>query len=205
MTAVASPLMAFLDRAMRLDRPSLISIEGHGSISVYPHQRTYTTDIRDWAAVPFSELAGIRAAAVVWSTPPAESMPVSELRWLAALHQARCVVGAKPLARGLVKLRHWPDVSALPESLAAPIVRICALLWRKPTASFLMPRILEISSDETDALLWVLQAFGHVEIASQLADRTEEGALAEGAGDTGTHDGASGSVIAKLWRRLLVR
>lgn len=205
MTAVASPLMAFLDRAMRLDRPTLISIEGHGSISIYPHQRTYTTDIRDWASVPFYEIAGIRAAAVVWNTPPADSMPLSELRWLAALHQARRAIDAQPLPRGLVKLRHWPDLCALPESLAAPIVRICALLWRKPTASILMPRILESSAQETHALLWVLQAFGHVEIATQMADRIEEGGKAQEAGDAGHRGSASATVVAKLWQRLLGR
>lgn len=207
MNGVASPLMVSLDCAIGSDCPTLISIEGHGSISVYPRHRTYTTDIPDWDSLPFLGNAPIKTSPCVWGIPSEGGMPVCELRWLAAYHHASQVLAAQPAPRGLVKLVHWPDLSGVPDELAAPIVRICALLWRKSTASTLMPRVLGAEPGQTDALLRVLRGFGHVEIATGFATRIEgEGGVAAPlATDDERTGSAAGAVIAKLWQRLLGR
>lgn len=67
---------------------------------------------------------------------------------------------------GLVKLREWPDLSAVPEEYIAPVSRICALLWNKPTASHLISRILGGDREETYKALQMLQAFGFIEMFS---------------------------------------
>jgi hypothetical protein len=196
---VASVLVASLDRAIGHDRPTMISIEGHGSISIYPQQRAYTTDIRDWRALPFSDAGAIRAAAAVWGTAPQDSSPVSELRWLAAYHQA-CANPAEACTLGLAKLRHWPDLSSVPAEMAPTMIRICALLWRKPTATTLIARILESDPEHTAALIAVLQAFSHVEIVAQLgAERADE--PPQSAAPAAASPQAS--VIARLWHRLV--
>lgn len=207
MNGIASPLMVSLYRAIGGDCPTLISIEGHGSISVYPHQRTYTTDIHDWDCVPFLGNAPIKTSACVWSIPSEGGMPVSELQWLAAYHHAGQVLAAQPAPRGLVKLVHWPDLSGVPAEMAGPIVRICALLWRKSTASTLMPRVLDADPAQTDVLLRVLQGFGHVQIATGFANRSEgEGGMSSPSAASDERPGsAAGAVIAKLWQRLLGR
>jgi len=206
MTDGASPLMNSLAHAMGIASPTLISIEGHGSISIYPRQQTYTTDL-DWDSLPLLTSAQIKTSACVWAVPSVGGMPVSGLQWLAAYHNASQAVAAEPTARGLVKLLHWPDLCDVPDELVAPIVRICALLWRKPTASMLMPRVLGAQVAQTDALLHVLQAFGHVEIATGFADRIESdaGASVPSAANDERTGSAAGAVIAKLWQRLLGR
>jgi len=205
MLGVESPLLVSLDHAIGSESPTLISIEGHGSISVYPRQRTYTTDIHDWVSVPFLGDAHIKTSACVWGTPADGGMPVSELQWLAAYHHACQALSAGPAPRGLAKLRHWPDLAGVPDGLCVPIVRICALLWRKPTASTLMPRVLGVEPVQTAALLYVLEGFGHVEIATGFGERVEgEGGIAAAPHDESVASGHA-SVIAKLWRRLLGR
>jgi hypothetical protein len=203
---VASPLLTFLDRAIGSESPTLISIEGHGSISVYPRQRTYTTDIHDWVSVPFLGDVPVKSSPCVWGTPSEGGMPVSELQWLAAYHHACQALanGARP--RGLVKLLYWPDLAGLPDVFTTPVVRICALLWRKPTASTLVARVLGAEPAQTEALLHVMEGFGHLEIATGFGERMDDDG---GAAATAVPEGAGApqeaTVIGKLWRRLMGR
>lgn len=197
--------MATLQNSIALDAPSLISIDGHGSISIYPDEGTYTTDICNWHSLPFGDGSGIRVSSVVWGTAPQGSMPVGELRWLAAYHHASHLPESGPMPLGLVKLRHWPDLSEVPEELAAPIVRICALLWRKPTASTLVAQVVGADTAQTTALLRVLQGFRHIEIAGRVADRVDEEAQAHEKLPIVQAPSVRASVIAKLWQRLARR
>lgn len=199
--------MTTLQSSIARDGPTLISIEGHGSISIYPDEGTYTTDICDWHSLPYGDGSAIRVSSVVWATAPQGSMPVGELRWLAAYHHASHLPESRPMPLGLVKLRHWPDLSEVPQELAAPIVRICALLWRKPTASTLVAQVVGAEAAPTDALLRVLQGFRHIDIAGRLADRAEDEAQAQvhGTLPVGQPPSVRASVIAKLWQRLAGR
>lgn len=206
--SLTSPLMASLDRAMGRDAPTLISIEGHGSISVYPSQRSYTTDIRDWDSLPLTDGSTIHVRACVWSAPPSESMPVAELQWRAAYHYACQVLRTQRPRRGLVMLLHWPDLSEVPDSLAATVVRICALLWRKPCASTLLPRISGTEQALVEPLLMVLEGLGYVEVATGFMDHSGHDAPAPAdmvAAPPVAPDTPSGTVITKLWQRLLGR
>ncbi len=67
---------------------------------------------------------------------------------------------------GLAKLREWPDLAAVPEEFVAPVARICALLWNKPTAIHLISRILGADRAETHHALQMLQTFGFIEMFS---------------------------------------
>lgn len=204
MSGLVSPLMATLDRALHRDGPTRISIQGHGSISIYPRERTYTTDIHDWDSLPLADASGIQLTACVWATPPDGSMPVCSLQWLAAYHHACQLLEAGPAPRGLAKLRRWPDLSEVPAELTPAVVRICALLWRKPCASTLMPRVLDADAAQTAALLLVLRDLGCVEINTGFADRTDtEGPLAASdASRDGIASTAPARVISRLWQRL---
>lgn len=204
MPSLVSPLMATLDRALHRDGPTRISIQGHGSISIYPRERSYTTDIHHWDSLPLADASGIQMSACVWATPPDGSMPVSGLQWLTAYHHACQLLGAGPPSRGLVKLLRWPDLADVPADLAPAVVRICALLWRKPCASTLMPRVLDADPSQTAALLQVLRDLGCVEINTGFADRVENDASA--VAGSATPDGVAGTaparVISRLWQRL---
>lgn len=200
-----SPLMTTLQSSIARDGPTLISIEGHGSISIYPDEGTYTTDICDWHSLPYGDGSAIRVSSVVWATAPEGSMPVGQLRWLAAYHHASHLPESRPMPLGLVKLRQWPDLSEVPEELAAPIVRICALLWRKPTASTLVAQIVGAEAAPTDALLRVLQGFRHIDIAGRAAERADADAQTPEALPPEQPPSVRASVIAKLWQRLAGR
>jgi hypothetical protein len=199
------PLMAMLQKSIAHSQPTLISIEGHGSISIYPDQGSYTTDICDWHSLPYGDGSAIGVSSVVWATAPQGSMPLGELRWLAAYHHASHLPESRAMPLGLVKLLHWPDLSEVPQELAAPIVRICALLWRKPTASTLVAQIVGAEAAQTDALLHVLQGFRHIAIASRLPDRVDEEAQAHDTLPIAQAPSVRASVIAKLWQRLAGR
>lgn len=208
MSGLASPLMATVDRALHRDGPTRISIQGHGSISIYPNERAYTADIHDWDSLPMADASGIQLTASVWATPPVDSMPVGTLQWLAAYHHACQLLQAGQASHGLVKLLRWPDLADVPQELAPAVARICALLWRKPFASILMPHVLVADSTQTAALLLVLQDMDCVDINSGFADRMSPDAanMAEAAGG-GRHPDSAGTpptarVIARLWQRL---
>jgi len=110
----------------------------------------------------------------------------------------------EPPSQHLLQLLHWPNLSRLPIELVAPVARICALLWRKPTVCFLVPRVLKTSVHETCALLCVLQEFGHVtspRLGSSVAAVTVEEPQAPASPESIAR--ANNSLFRKLWARLL--
>ena len=133
-------------------------------------------------------------------------MPIAELHWRAAYQHALRATAAAPGAQGLARLLYWPDIANVPEDFVAPIVRMCALLWRKPTASTLLARVLGADPAQTAALLHVLAGFGCVDVASAFAPGADvSGVLVTPATVTSEPATAAGSVVSKLWQRLLGR
>ncbi len=163
MLEATSCFKSSLDRAVGLFCPSVLRVDGCGSISLYPQQDRYVTDINDWDEV-FSS-AQVEVSPMLWVVPPEGALSLSELRWRAAYRQVsqqRSTTSSGLLMRELLQLWSWPNLSRLPEELVAPVTRICALLWRKPTVGFLVSRLLDAPVHQTVTLLEVLQGFGHV-------------------------------------------
>lgn len=105
---------------------------------------------------------------------------------------------------GLAKLREWPDLVAVPEEFVAPVARICALLWNKPTAIHLISRILGGDRGETYQALQMLQAFGFIEMFS--VQNAESPAVAIPDNEIESPEPAKtgfSSFIGKLRQRLL--
>lgn len=67
---------------------------------------------------------------------------------------------------GLARLTRWPDLMEVPDELLLPVARISALLWKKPTASHLINRILGGEGNENARTLQMLEALGYVEFIS---------------------------------------
>lgn len=212
-------LMRSLDDAVRQGRPSQLSIEGSGTVSVYPRQFCYVTDIQDWETVYAVGSERIHVHPTAWGTPPDTALPLEELRWRAAYHDHWPAPPDQPaLGHDLVALNTWPNLPRLPEELLAPVARVCALLWRKPTVGYLIPRVLQLPAHQAFTLLKVLQAFGHVTapglsvapgMEATPARPPHEGARGESglpAGDdwqaANTLQLDAGSFIGKLWQRL---
>lgn len=205
-----SPLTNALHHAASQGVPSLFQIDGCGSVSVYPHQHCYVTDIQDWEAAYRSHSGQITIKPVPWGMPPDGALPLMELQWRAAYHGAlrNKQFGVEP--NDLVRLRSWPNLTRLPPELVAPVTQICALLWRKPAVGFLIPRVLEADLTRVGALLEVLQAFGHIRVSRPVSD-PQPGASAES--DDSGHEAWSsrevnltqsgGTLVGKLWRRLI--
>lgn len=123
--------------------------------------------------------------------------------WLTDFDQACVNTISDPIPRGLMRLRSWPELGEVPESLLAPVVRICALLWSKPTATYLVARVTGEDPTQTAALLRVMRGYGYVEmVAGQESDTSRSvGDLAAQAAVAAppTRSG----FIGKFWQRLL--
>ena len=205
-----SPLISALQRATSHGMPSLFQIDGCGSVSVYPQQHCYVTDIQDWDAAYHSDSGQFTIKSVPWGMPPSGALPLIDLHWRAAYHCALRDQSANVQANDLVRLRSWPNLSRLPVELVAPVTQICALLWRKPAVGFLIPRVLEADSAQVGALLDVLQGFGHITVSKtvmnpQLVATPDSVLDSQTAVDAGEAPPArrTDTLAGKLWRRLI--
>lgn len=193
-----------LDHIVGLADPTMLRVTGRGSISVYPQQHCYVTDIHDWESVFSSKSDQVRVSPALWIMPPSGALPLTELHWRAVYHHALCRLPSDAITRELIQLVSWPNLSRLPEELVVPVTRICALLWRKPTVGFLVPRVLDAPAHQTCALLEVLQDFGHVMSPRGVLGRPE-GSPHESDADMPAVPPARAahSLVSKLWQRLV--
>lgn len=160
MGAMPGSLMRLLDAVTRSGIPSTLVVNGRGTVSVYPRQNCYVTDVQDWDNVDAEHGEGIRVMPSTWDAPPGDAQPLEELQWRLAYQDARREDDSD--AHALLHLQSWPNLTRLPEELIEPATRICALLWRKPTVAFLLPRLLDLPADLVRSVLCALQTFGHV-------------------------------------------
>lgn len=207
---IRSPFTNVLSHAASQGAPTLFQIEGCGSVSVYPQQHCYVTDIQDWDAAYQSHPEQISIRSVPWDIPPSGALPLMELQWRAAYQSALRNQSFGVDANDLIRLRSWPNLTRLPLDLVAPVTQICALLWRKPAVGFLIPRVLDADPAQVCALLEVLQGFGHVKVSGGVAS-PQPGAFPDSGEDSrGGADSQgvfvvppTGSLVGKLWRRLV--
>lgn len=203
MAGECSAFSGALEAVIRLERPAHLKVSGWGSVSVYPREDCYVTDVQDVQRLCADAAATVLVEASVWSAPPADARPLMELRWCAAMQDP--VNSGGVAAHALVQLQSWPDLPRVPVDLLAPVTRLCALLWRKPTVAYLVPRVLDLPPQQVFVLLRVLQAFGHVALHGGLAVARETDVPPPPASDmaTGRPPAAGASALAKLWQRLL--
>lgn len=131
---------------------------------------------------------------------PAEREQELARQWERALEQARRSEEGRLLPSQLFCLVSWPNLTRLPRELALPAARVCALLWQKPTAGFLVPKVLGTPAEETLVLLQALKTLGHVDIARPSASRGD-GAVPEAALQA-PRPLAADSLLGRLWQRL---
>ena len=109
---------------------------------------------------------------------------------------------------GLVRLVRWPDLIEVPDELILSVARISALLWKKPTASHLISRILGGERDETFRALQMLAALRYIEFlpvaGAPASNSSPAAAMAQDPGPQ-TENKPSGlsTFIGKLRQRLL--
>jgi hypothetical protein len=137
--------------------------------------------------------------------------------WLVALDFPGRVLGQESPGRfdmsNLLRLQSWPNLTCMPDRLTEPLARICALLWRKPTVGYWVPKVMNLPADQTAALMQQLYAQGHLRTvgvpvagASAAEIWQPEERLS---GDAALADGNTapvtpgGSLIRKLWQRLV--
>ncbi len=204
MTEANVSFRSSLDRVVRLNGPTELCVAGRGSISIYPQQHCYVTDIHDWEAVFSSKSDQVKVSPALWSMPPSGALPLTELHWRAVYHHVLCRLPSEVVARELIQLVSWPNLSRLPDELVVPVTRICALLWRKPTVGFLVSRVLEAPALQTGALLEVLQDFGHVTSPGGALGQPEATRQnSESDVNAPPPARATNSLISKLWQRLV--
>ena len=208
---IRSPFTNVLSHAASQGAPTLFQIEGCGSVSVYPQQHCYVTDIQDWDAAYQSHPEQISIRSVPWDIPPSGALPLMELQWRAAYQSALRNQSFGVDANDLIRLRSWPNLTRLPLDLVAPVTQICALLWRKPAVGFLIPRVLDADSTQVFALLEVLQGFGHIIKVSKAVMSPQPVASPDSGEDSRGYADSQGlfvapstsSLVGKLWRRLI--
>ncbi|MGZ5887810.1 MAG: hypothetical protein ACXWKI_12800 [Ramlibacter sp.] len=195
-------LMRLLDSVVRSGLPSILVVNGRGTVSVYPRQHCYVTDVQDWDSVDTASGDEIRVSPSTWDAPPDDAQPLEELEWRLAYRDA--LRHGDLDAHALLHLKSWPNLPRLPDELVEPVARICALLWRKPTVGYLIPRVLDLPADQVAHVLRVLQAFGHVSGPSVAAADAAAGLAT--AADAGTDVPAPvGATIASRFLQRLLR
>lgn len=126
------------------------------------------------------------------------SLSAQQLAWLACYRRLDAEQGSQALPRGLIRLVGWPDPADVPDEFIEPLLRLCALLWCKPTASYLVARALGADARQTATLLRLMLEAGQAELLAARAESTEIEAPAVAAAVT-----ARASFVGKLWKRLL--
>lgn len=197
MRLLPGSLMRSLDAAVRSGLPTIFVVTGRGTVSVYPRQHCYVSDVQDWNSVYAAASEDIRVAPSTWGTPPLNAQPLEELQWRLAYHDA-AQSGAIHSDHALLHLEHWPNLTQLPEELIEPVTRICALLWRKPTVGYLVARVLDMPADRASHVLHVLQVFGHVNRPASAAQASTPDTAGEPAPIA-----ATASTASRFLKRLL--
>lgn len=219
-------LSSVLAKTLKGKVPALVRVDGGGCISVFPEQNCYITDITDWDAVFGHSVSEVSSDPALRITPLAHALPVSELHWRSAYHEALSHQSVGATSWDLFQLVSWPNLGRLPEELVVPVTRICALLWRKPTVGFLVPRVLAMPAPQALALLSVLSSLGHVtqpRCAGHIATLDAEGRAtaaelqSHAMRDAMSHEAdfaaqiqpsvstKANSLVSKLWQRLVGR
>lgn len=200
MGAMPGLLMRLLDGVVRSGMPSILVVDGRGTVSVYPQQHCYVTDVQDWDGVYSASREDIQVRPSTWGAPPDDAQPLEELQWRLAYHDAQRDGNLD--AHSLLHLKSWPNLTRLPEELIEPVTRICALLWRKPTVGYLVARVLDLHTDEVMHVVRALQTFGHVSRPLAVADMSQS---ATGAGDAETPVPGPGTatIASRFLQRLL--
>ncbi len=160
----SSFLFRTLAGAAQLDAPTIVTINGYGSISIYPGEFAYTSDIVEWAALPMNNASIVKVTAGVWFEAPRHALLISELCWRMRFYSALQTGEDLSSRSGLLVLARWPDLGDIPDNLVAPVARICALLWRKPCLCATASTVLDADHRQTEALIQVLRSLGFVKL-----------------------------------------
>ncbi len=161
----SSFLFRTLAGAAQLEAPTIVMISGHGSVSIYPGELAYTSDILDWAALPMIDERAVKVTSSVWSEAPRYARPIAELHWRMLFYSALQTCDGLSSRPGLLMLVRWPDLGDIPDNMAGPVARICALLWCKPCVSATVSTVLGGDFWQTEALIQALRSLGFVKIA----------------------------------------
>lgn len=97
----------------------------------------------------------------------------------------------------LLYLVQWPTQEQLPVGLPWPeLVRVCALLSRRPSVGFRLPQLLGMDSTSCQQAVLALYRLGCLQVtAPAAAHGNDEDTLA-------TAPAATGTFMQRLWRRL---
>jgi hypothetical protein len=199
--------IASLSQVIKQGTPAILCGNGNNCISVYPSHDYYIDNTNDWEAVFSASEISMQEAPATEMNRPEGALSLTVLQWRAAYHEAlRKPMASAPLGE-LLQLASWPNVTRLPEEHVVTVTRICALLWRKPTVGFLVPRILDAPPLQVNALLKLLLDLRHV-VAPRADLPVRHAAEHERSMDEPvmpTEEAPTrqtGSLVSKLWQRL---
>ena len=161
-----SSLIRCLRNAVRRGDPTQVRVEGGGSVSVYPREYCYVTDIRDWERVFGTDALGVAPA--LWDTAPEGAHSLDDLLWRAHFYNAKAQAAAGPCALcHPVQLLSTPDLERLPAELVEPFRRVCEALASGPAPGCQVAEMAALPPDVATAVLKVLRDRGHARIEEE--------------------------------------
>lgn len=191
-----------------------VEFAGQHFVEIYPEQQRYISDLRDvdlcslWSAVPVQVMSLPHS-----ELPPREGHSLKQLHWAVTLSYVQSEQRSRNFKFQIAKLVSWPSLTDVPSDVLPVMVRICALLSRRPTTTSLVPMILDVPQDLAFALIEVNCLYGHIEMegGEQVAGAAEK-VVEFSAASVATEQSlvqappeqtGNSSLIRKIWQRLL--
>jgi len=171
-----------------------------GELVISPRRGEYARRILDAAGFFQAPRSSFTVAEVKEQIPPSiQKGRIEDLLWEATLHaaQGRLIEGLHKY--DVVQFTRWPNLTRVP--LTPNVMRICALLTRFPSGTYLAQAILNIGAAEIYSVCSAAKVIGIVKQVNRnmKPDAEEEKQIAEGGRAA---ESKSGQFLGRLFSKL---
>ena len=146
-----------------------VSIPDRGEVLIKPDENLAYTRVKDaqsFFQAPLSDfmVEKVRVHGVVPPDFYDRTISIRDLLWTAGFHASRGRLDVHAESEGddgefsVVHMSQWPNLTRVPHS--PNTMRVCALLTRFPTSVALIPRLLEMGSEEVCQILSAARSAG---------------------------------------------
>jgi hypothetical protein len=159
----ADHLTNLIHRVLNTNKNTLITLPGHGDVSIFPKMQAYIPNMRnmqEFLLAPTSAYIIKDLDHVNIDLNSTIVKHINDLLWCTAFYTYKYQLIESCSKNDIIQLKKWPNLTRLP--LTKNTARIVALLTRYPTSIMLVHRILDIDIDEANQVISAAYAAGLV-------------------------------------------